>query len=282
MSDDHRVAPQRSEEHIDPEVIVAWLDEPQDLAPEERSRIEQHLVRCAECRQVAEDFRALVGALATLPELTPQRSFGLAPEQATPAVVTPPPPIPIRTPNRWYDRQMRAVRWATAVAAVLFVLVLSVDLVTTRFDRPTADDSVAVMSAQESASDGAEAPAAANEAMFAQDDATATSSAAEAEIAPGEAATPESDVAAAEATTAASEAAEDSAAGPEPTPAADAARQAETSQADETAQAEQSPTTSSREERLRLIEFGLAAIFVWLLGLMIALPRLRRNRGNLS
>jgi len=45
VNDDHRVAPQRSEEHIDPEVIVAWLDEPQDLAPEERSRIEQHLGR---------------------------------------------------------------------------------------------------------------------------------------------------------------------------------------------------------------------------------------------
>ncbi|MCO5176616.1 MAG: zf-HC2 domain-containing protein [Thermomicrobiales bacterium] len=287
MSDDHHVAPQHNEEHIDPEAIVTWLDEPESLAPEERTRIEQHLAQCAECQQVAEEFRALVGALAALPEIAPPRSFGLTAEQVDRETATLAPPIPIRTPNRWYDRQMHAIRWATAVAAVLFVLVLGVDLVTTRFDRSMTSDTAVVMSAQDSGGGAEEAPAAAGAAMFAQEDETATSSAAEAEIAPGEVATPQAEVAESGETAAANEEseappAEDSAADAESTVGADSARQADVAQVDETSQPEQASAASSREERLRLIEFGLAAIFVWLLGLMIALPRLRRNRGNLS
>ncbi len=257
MSDELHAAPRRPMEHLDPETIAAWLDEPDELSAEERATIEQHLAGCAECQQVAADLRALVAALAALPEVSPPRSFALAEEHAQPALDATREPIPLRASSRWYDRQMRALRWATAAAAILFVFVLGVDLVTTRLDRPVANESAAVAQREQSfAGDGA--TPASGETMAAK-------------AASGETPTPGPEAAALAAspeTTEATPAAADAAgAATQPTPVVER---------------EVRPETSRREERLRLLEVGLATLFVWLLAMMIALPRLRRRRGNRS
>ncbi len=279
MSDEPRVAPRRPEDHIDPVTIAAWLDEPDDLSAEERATIAEHLAGCVECQLVADDLRALVTALAALPDAELPRSFAIPARHARPAPAAVREPAPIRAANRWYDRQMAALRWATAAAAILFVFVLGLDLITTRLDRPTADDEAAVMSMEQSTSAGAQPAAEATADTMAAKEAaepTATPAAAgqaAATAAPTEAAA----AAAAEASPATAEDATEPTVPPtdtvraagEPTPAADR-------------ESTETRSVSRREERLRLIEFGLAAIFVWLLGLMIALPRLRRWRGNRS
>lgn len=275
MSDEPRVAPRRPEDHIDPETIAAWLDEPDDLNAEERAVLEAHLNDCAECQQVAADLRVLVAALAALPEAALPRSFALGPEHArrVTAPVARREPTPIQAASSWYDRQMRALRWATAAAAVLFVFVLGVDLATTRFDRSASDDSAAVTSMEQSSSAGADAPA---EGDAANEDTMAAKAAPEATPTP---ATPGVTPAAAESavTPAAAQGAAEAGA-----TATDAAGATDQEAFDATREEAEPQSPSRREERLRLLEFGLATLFVWLLGLMIVLPRLRRRRGNRS
>lgn len=271
MSDESRVVPRRPDDHIDPETISAWLDEPADLSADERFGIEAHLAGCEDCRQVADDLRALVAALAALPEAAVPRPFALGQEHARrPAPVTHREPAASRAASRWYDRQMRALRWATAAAAILFVFVLGIDLATTRFDRASDDDSAPAMSMEQGASgsDEFEAQEATGETMAA-------------EVAPASEQTPEPTSAAA---SAAQEEATPASADAQATPEADQAVTETDDQArvGTTREDAETRSPSRREERLRLIEFGLATLFVWLLGLMIVLPRLRRWRGNRS
>ena len=280
MSDEQRAAPRRPMEHIAPETIAAWLDEPDDLSAEERAAIEEHMTGCAECRQVAVELRALVVALAALPDAELPRSFALPAEHAQPVEAPIPAtrrePTPIRASSKWHDRQMRALRWATAAAAILFVVVLGVDLVTTRIDRPTSSNDAITASGPTTAA-GAAAPAETTDETMA------------AKAAPEETPTPATGAA----SLAASPEATAAGAEPQPTPAAAQAETGATATADAAGSAEAfggepEPTSSAertvsrREERLRLLEFGLATVFVWLLAMMIALPRLRRRRGNRS
>ncbi len=138
------------DQHLDAEMLSAWLDTPDDFSEQDRLAIENHLAGCAECSQIAAELLAIVRAFQTLPFVEPERSFALTPEAAG-LVATPTlpasrrleepshlherkleretrKPVELYEPIPWYERQMRALRWATTVAAMLFVLLISVDV----------------------------------------------------------------------------------------------------------------------------------------------------------
>ncbi len=54
------------------------------LNPEEEARIEEHLNTCRGCREDLESLRATVALLRSLPEVTPSRSFAVAPVKPLP------------------------------------------------------------------------------------------------------------------------------------------------------------------------------------------------------
>jgi Putative zinc-finger len=80
------------------------------LNPEEAVRVEEHLNTCRGCREELESLRATVALLHRLPEVTPSRSFALAPVK----------PLPGR-------RVLPALRFATAGAVVLLAAAFAVD-----------------------------------------------------------------------------------------------------------------------------------------------------------
>ena len=288
--------------HVPPELIAAWLDTPDDFDASERAAIAAHVAGCPHCQQVVADLRGIVSALASLPQVTAPRSFSLTREMVAEPVVpegrTQGPPVQMRQTTAWYERQMRAVRWATAVAAVLFVFILSVDLVTNRIDPNREDDSAAI-SAQSEAAGGA----AADEAQGDPGGDDTVGSARQADEAEESESTESADTAAmtAEDATELEESAPDGAATPasgesavaeaEEEPAGEtadttlAAQAPDADQGDTGAEAEPFPATSPSDgqmvdetsERLRIIQVALALILVWLLAAMIALPRMRRR-----
>ena len=247
VSDQRPPTLRRPMDHIDAETIAVWLDTPEDLTPEERAAIEQHLLSCEECQQVADELRVIVAAMSNLPDIALPRSFSLSGDLARQGPAGAREPTLLVPVSRWHERQIRALRWATAAAAVLFVLVLGVDLVTTRIDRPVTGDLAATTSAESAGVAGGAAPAeVTEETMAAKAGSQATP-----------VASPAADVAAAEAQSVSTE----------PTNGRESATL---------------HTAPPREAQLRAIEFGLVTIFVVLLGLMIALPRLRQRRWNRS
>ncbi|MBN2099618.1 MAG: zf-HC2 domain-containing protein [Dehalococcoidia bacterium] len=80
------------------------------LDPEESARVEEHLSACRGCREELESLRATVALLRSLPEVTPSKSFALAPVR----------PLPWR-------RALPAMRFATATAVLLLVAAFAVD-----------------------------------------------------------------------------------------------------------------------------------------------------------
>jgi hypothetical protein len=82
----------------------------QHLNPEEVAHVEGHLRTCPGCREELESLRATVALLHRLPEVTPSRSFAVAPVR----------PLPGR-------RALPALRFATAGVVLLLVLAFAVD-----------------------------------------------------------------------------------------------------------------------------------------------------------
>ena len=80
------------------------------LNPDEEARMEEHLSTCRGCREDLESLRATVALLRNLPEVTPSRSFAVAPVK----------PLPGR-------RALPALRLATAGAVVLLVVAFAAD-----------------------------------------------------------------------------------------------------------------------------------------------------------
>jgi hypothetical protein len=96
--------------------LSSYLDD--QLSEEERARVEDHLHACERCRRDLRTLRWTTGLLRETPALEVPRSFvlreaDLAPQRAAPA---------------W--RSPFALRWATAVVAVLLVLVVAGDALT--------------------------------------------------------------------------------------------------------------------------------------------------------
>ena len=80
------------------------------LNPEDAARVEGHLRTCLGCREELESLRATVALLHRLPEVTPSRSFAVAPVR----------PLPGR-------RALPALRFATAGVVLLLVLAFAAD-----------------------------------------------------------------------------------------------------------------------------------------------------------
>ncbi len=118
------------------ETLAAWLDDPDAFRAADADHIRTHLRQDAASRAALDDLHLVVAALGSLPEFTPTRSFALSAQSAhaaRPVVTTRPAPRPLapvvqlRESNAWQVRQQRTLRWASAVAAMLLVFVLSVD-----------------------------------------------------------------------------------------------------------------------------------------------------------
>ena len=80
------------------------------LNPEQLTQVEEHLLTCEGCRKELESLRATVALLHRLPEAMASRSFAVVPVA----------PVPGR-------RALRALRFATAGAALLLVLAFAAD-----------------------------------------------------------------------------------------------------------------------------------------------------------
>jgi len=132
--DANRPDPSEPDGHIDAELLAAWIHDPADGTAEQRQAIETHLDDCPVCQATLDDLRAIVLALSALPQVATPRSFALTPEMvAAPKPVnlreTPGRPVVLTESQPWYQRQLAALRWATAVAAILFVFVVSADII---------------------------------------------------------------------------------------------------------------------------------------------------------
>lgn len=113
------------------EILSEYLDQAPELAQAERDAIDHHLIGCEQCQRVLNELQLMVRTLGSLPETKAPRSFALRPEALEPAK-TPkrPAPVVLQESAQWHERHAAKVRWATAVAAMLFVFVISADLVT--------------------------------------------------------------------------------------------------------------------------------------------------------
>jgi len=109
------------------EDLSAYLD---GRLPTARSaRLEEHLAACEPCRQRLEGLRAVVEGLRALPSMAAPRSFALRPEQVT---------SPAR-PMAWAQRASAfGPAGAAAAAALLFIVLVGVDLGTMRGGGPEA------------------------------------------------------------------------------------------------------------------------------------------------
>jgi hypothetical protein len=92
------------------ELLSAYIDNTVDAG--ERRQAEQLIAACAACAQEAQDLRMFRALLRELPNVQPRRSFTL-----DPATVAPQRRLLFPT-----------LRWSSLVAALLFVVVLGVDV----------------------------------------------------------------------------------------------------------------------------------------------------------
>jgi len=96
-------------EHVS-ELVSAYLDN--ELSASDRARVEKHLADCAECQRQVETLRWTIALTRDLPRVAVPRAFTLRQPAPRPA-------------TRWVYGTLRA---ATALAALLFVLVTSGEL----------------------------------------------------------------------------------------------------------------------------------------------------------
>ncbi len=95
--------------------LSAYLDN--RLRPKERARFEAHLRTCAQCRQDLRSLQYSIGLLKQMPVMRAPRSFALSDEQAAQAL------------PRWQGAWLRqALQGVTALATILFLLVISADI----------------------------------------------------------------------------------------------------------------------------------------------------------
>lgn len=113
------------------EIMSEYLDRSPELTQAEREAIDRHLGDCEQCQRVLAELQLMVRTLGSLPEMEAPRSFTLRPEAAQAAMAPErPAPVVLQESAQWHARHAGKVRWATAVAAVLFVFVVSADLMT--------------------------------------------------------------------------------------------------------------------------------------------------------
>src|SRR5512139_3116963 len=99
------------------ELISAYLDK--RVSAEEQEFFERHIASCADCRAQLEVTRSMVAALQAMPTLKAPRSFVLPREMA-------------KQPRRSFLSLYPALRLATVVAAMAFVVLFAGDLLISR------------------------------------------------------------------------------------------------------------------------------------------------------
>lgn len=102
--------------HPDDELLSAYLAEAID-DPAVAAAVSVHLATCAACREQIAQLRLITALLAELPAPALPRSFALAGEE-----------LQRLRPRPWYLRYQTVFRWASAIAAVLLVALLGIDL----------------------------------------------------------------------------------------------------------------------------------------------------------
>jgi hypothetical protein len=116
-----------NDQHIPIEELSAYADG-EVLSDQERLVIEQHLAVCDECRAELESLRAVSSLLAHLPEPELPRSFRLTSEDvaSTRSQAGPSEPVPIEP---WIIRHQSLFRYAGLAAALLLVVIVTIDLI---------------------------------------------------------------------------------------------------------------------------------------------------------
>jgi anti-sigma factor RsiW len=274
--------------HLLVETLSDYLDEPGTFAAPEERLVETHVASCEACRSALVELRQIVHALAALPQPALPRSFALTPEQARR-----PAAVPALEPRWWqpaqWSTQLGKLRWATAVAALLFVVVLGGDLLNGGSTSPTSVDNQKVATVREAAgaaqvtatvaTTGGVAPSSAN-VQSAPPQATTGGAAVMPTAAAAAAASPTAAAGSAAADTAASPAGSESYAlqsAPEATATCVAAPEAAAPGLPPAVVA--APTDT--ENGWRVAEAGLALLTAWLLAAMLAIPILvRRDAGR--
>jgi len=99
------------------ELISAYMDK--RVSAEEQDFFERHIASCAECRAQLEATRSMVTALRVMPAVKAPRSFVLPREMAK---------QPRRSFLSWYP----ALRLATVIAAMAFVVLFAGDVLISR------------------------------------------------------------------------------------------------------------------------------------------------------
>jgi hypothetical protein len=265
-----------NDRHPSVERLSEFLDDSNDLDVPEREAISAHLASCQACQSVLTDLQLMVRTLGSLPEREAPRSFAITwnmMQPATSPVV--PAPIVLQESAQWHARHAGKVRWATAVAAMLFVFVISADLMTNGLrGNPGVGNAGPEVSTMLQDSDADE-----DAGVFAADAAEPVPTAAAAEEAvPESADAPPSDAADmddsgdADLRTTDGEVAEDEA-------------EEITALSMETEDISDQPTSDlaasgsdSSHMRWRVIEVSLALVLALLLAVMIGLPRQRGTR----
>lgn len=271
-------------EHVSDALLSAFINSEIDDDQVARA-VREHVARCDVCRRELQELRAVVSLLAELPHPEPTRSFRL-----TPAMV-PVRPVPR---DQGFIRLQQGLRWASALAAVLLLLVFGTDIVIHRAGVPTEETmSTASEPAPAAIDRAADGPAAGAGGGLGAESYSETGS-----VEGPAAEAPAAEAPAAEAPAAArgnaGRAVPESApaAAEEPTPAAAAFKAPAASPMPEADQA--MPEISAQDEQSRrgwaissgwvLAEVALAIIVVGLLVLSFALPRLypwlRGRRSN--
>lgn len=102
--------------HPSDELLSAYLAEAID-DPAVGAAVSAHLAACAACREHIAQLRVITALLAELPAPALPRSFALTGEE-----------LQRLRPRPWYLRYQPVFRWASAIAALLLVALLGIDL----------------------------------------------------------------------------------------------------------------------------------------------------------
>lgn len=118
------------------ETLSAFADG--ELDPVERATVADHVASCAICQEILQDISLLSRLVAGEPVPAASRSFRLSPE--TPGIDRspapgPPPTLPEPMPTR--RRVVPLLPFATAIAALLLITVISADLISNRGNSTT-------------------------------------------------------------------------------------------------------------------------------------------------
>jgi hypothetical protein len=126
------MAGHNNDQHISMDDLSAYADG-MFLSRGEREVIELHLQTCQECRQELESLRLISGLLSDLPEPELPRSFRITEQQAMLQRADQPAPDP-EPIQPWVLRYQSAFRYTGLAAALLLVVVLTIDLYPTSGD----------------------------------------------------------------------------------------------------------------------------------------------------